>query len=343
MLKNKFFKKNTFYFIKIFILLLIFVLFSIIISRYSKKITFEGFDMMTCMGINAVANQPTSKTIITNEIITSMNNHAKFFQIYGALDCNTYMFYADGTVKKNDNPCHNPCLVTGSSCARHKCKYNKCIEWNDYITDAQVSKWKDKPADYVHRLSSKEYTDVNNITATFKAMVNTTPPYTHKTCTGYENRICEVYTDECDFYQTDYKCDPLKNYKITTRDLAQMANSGYSMFKFAANIIPHLAYHDLLIKELDPSFSYYDVGSFDTSMLMPEDPTAINYNKLMSKIHNGLFYFNIGNCSGSGVDDSVSDNDGHILWILVDWVRYQDYHIKQFTDSNTADSSIINK
>jgi hypothetical protein len=343
MLKNKFSKKNTLYFIKIFIVLLILVFFGILVLKFFKKYVSEGFDIMACTSINAVAEQPTSKTMITNEIITSMNNHAKFFKIYGALDCDPYTFNKDGTVVKNDNACDNPCLVTGTSCARHKCKYSKCIEWNNYITGHELGNWKDKPADYVQPLSSKEYTSVNNITETIKAAANTRPPYTHKTCTGYENRICEVYTKECDFYQTDYKCEPLKNYKITTRDLAQMSNSGYSMYKFAANIIPYLASHDLMIKKLDPSFSFYDLGTFDTSTLMPEDPTAVNYNKMMSKMHNGLFYYNVGNCAGSGVDDSVSDNDGYILWILVDWVRYQDHHIKNFTDSNTADSPLINK
>lgn len=320
--------------------------------QYGRTPIFEGFDMVGCVSINSVANQPTSKAIIANEIIKSMNNHEKFFSVYSGISCHHNLFNSDGTVQANSNPCKNPCLVTGSSCARHVCKFSKCIEWNNYITDREKRNY-NSHYNYVLPLTGKEYSQANELESHSKFMdgrASVQPPKTHKTCTAYDDRICEEYDEsKCAIYQTEYKCDPLKNYKLTSRDLEKMTSSGYAYFKFAANIIPHLANHDIMIKNLIPSYTYYDLGSYDTSLLIPSDPSDINYNKLMTKMHSGMFYYNVGSCSGSGdgngntsVDDSVTDNDGYLLWILVDWIRYQDYHIKNFINADTSDNPLLN-
>ena len=95
------------------------------------------------------------------------------------------------------------------------------------------------------------------------------------------------------------------------------------------------------IKKLVPGYKYYDVGTVDTSLLITADPNSVDYNKLSSQLHQ-LQFFKIGDCvgSGKGVDDSVMDNDGHILWILVDWIRYQDYFIANFTNSGATNNPL---
>lgn len=321
-------------------IILVFVLLFLIISTCAfcvyKKPVLEAFNMQRCMTVNNIASETASKAIIAGEIIDSLTNHEKLLQIYTNSQCEPNEYNIDGTVKINPNACKLQCNIpdrTGSGTCAYKGKTCTNGKWKSFdsfpLSDRYV------PGGAGANNGSIYYS--NDQMCERKG--NQYPNKCRQECTKYKE-TCLITGVKYD------NCEPLSGFSIFKDDIGKLDDVGNEYLKFAYNVIPHIASHDIILKKILNSYSYYDIGSskvgltieneglVNQTVSLSKNPTDRNYNKLATKFHNALSGYTIGNCGSAAADDSVEDNDGYVLWILVDWIRYQDHFIQNHISGN---------
>ena len=321
-------------------IILIFVLLFLIISTCAfcvyKKPVLEAFNIQRCMSINNIASETASKAIIAGEIISSIAKHEKLLQIYTNSKCEPNEYNIDGTVKPNPHACKMQCQIPDKA-GKEKCAASgkSCKEgvWRHHDTFPQQDKRKPQQTNkYGKSIPTRNpyYTDDEMC-----AMKG--DDYPNK-C----NHECKKYgPDTCLLMSVNYdKCTPLDSFVIYKEDMLKIKDVGNEYLYFAYNVIPHLASHDMILKNILNTYSYYDVGKskvnikienkgkFNEKPVITQNPTDRNYVKLANKFHNAIAGYTSGNCGSAEADESIENNDGYILWILVDWIRYQDHFIK---------------